>query len=64
MTVTTDAIRRAWVRRGVLDDQIVMTDAPAPLGVAVDLPVPDDEDGEDETQHGMSLRFGVGLSIL
>ena len=50
--MTTDAIGRAGIRVGMLDNEIVVTDPPASLGVAVDLPVAHHEDGQDAEAPG------------
>jgi len=52
VTMTADAIGRAGICVGMLDNEIVVTDPPASLGVAVDLPVAHHEDGQDSEAPG------------
>src|SRR5271170_5438850 len=50
--MTAHAIGRAGIRVGMLDNKVVVTDPPASLGVAVDLPVAHHEDGQDAEAAG------------
>jgi hypothetical protein len=52
VTVATDAIRRPGVVRRVLDDEVVMANAPTLLGVAVDLAIANYHDGQNAESTG------------
>src|SRR5271163_3701999 len=52
VAMTAHAIGRAGICVGMLDNEIVVTDSPASLGVAVDLPVAHHEDGQDAEAPG------------
>ena len=47
MAVSTYAVRRPWVIGRMLDDQVVMTDSPTSLRVAIDLAITDYHNGQD-----------------
>jgi hypothetical protein len=62
MAVTTEAIGRPRVSGRMLDDQVVMTDAPTLLSVAVDLAITDYHDGQDAESAGKSGPEAVPTS--